>query len=216
MALFSSNKSNDGLSQQDLQELFQRLEHLERKCRRMDKRLVELEEKCSSLCGTIPSPSVTQQPSANTDSLGEHVNSVDGIGSLSEEAPVVITMPVDVPLTAASSLSPSSLSTPVRTLYLPAPTQDGLFLQTSEHEQIGKSIYQLTTSDGQNGTFLLLDTPDAIATAMISVSTFIKPVCKVNGPTAQYPRHIITEEEGTVSREGAGWRVTRKAVVRFE
>jgi len=91
-----------------------------------------------------------------------------------------------------------------------------VFLQASETEQIGKSIYQLTTTDGQNGTFILLDTPDAIATAMISVSQFVKPACKVSGNTALQPRHIITEEEGAASREGTGWKITRKAVVRFE
>ena len=97
-----------------------------------------------------------------------------------------------------------------------APTPDGVFLQASETEQIGKSIYQLTTTDGQNGTFILLDTPDAIATAMISVSQFVKPACKVSGNTALQPRHIITEEEGAATREGTGWKITRKAVVRFE
>ncbi|MBR7086533.1 MAG: hypothetical protein IKI47_03185, partial [Prevotella sp.] len=76
--------------------------------------------------------------------------------------------------------------------------------------------YQLTTTDGQNGTFILLDTPDAIATAMISVSQFVKPACKVSGNTALQPRHIITEEEGVASREGTGWKITRKAVVHFE
>ena len=101
-------------------------------------------------------------------------------------------------------------------LFLAAPTPDGVFLQASETEQIGKSIYQLTTTDGQNGTFILLDTPDAIATAMISVSQFVKPACKVSGNTALQPRHIITEEEGAASREGTGWKITRKAVVRFE
>ena len=101
-------------------------------------------------------------------------------------------------------------------LYLAAPTPDGTFSQASAMEQIGKSIYQLTTADGQNGTFILLDTPDAIATAMISVSQFVKPACKISGNTAIQPRHIITEEEGAASREGTGWKITRKAVVRFE
>ena len=101
-------------------------------------------------------------------------------------------------------------------LYLEAPTPDGTFSQASAMEQIGKSIYQLTTTDGQNGTFILLDTPDAIATAMISVSQFVKPACKISGNTAIQPRHIITEEEGAASREGTGWKITRKAVVRFE
>ena len=43
MGLFNS-KRDDEMPQQDLQELFQRLEHLERKCRRMETRIAELEE----------------------------------------------------------------------------------------------------------------------------------------------------------------------------
>lgn len=101
-------------------------------------------------------------------------------------------------------------------VYLQAPSGDGVFTLFSEQEQIGKSIYLLTSTDGLNGTFILIDTPDAIATAMISVSQFVKPVCKVIGNTHQLPRHIVTEEEGVAQKEAEGWRVTRKAVVRFE
>ena len=101
-------------------------------------------------------------------------------------------------------------------LYLQAPTADGVFTHSSEREQIGKSIYQLNTKDGVNGSFILIDSPDAIATATISVSQFVKPVCKVNGVVRSMPRHIVTEEEGMVQKDAEGWRVTRKAVVRFE
>ena len=80
--------------------------------------------------------------------------------------------------------------------FLLHPLQMAFFSHASSVEQIGKSIYQLTTMDGVNGSFILLDTPDAIATAMISVSQFIKPVCKVGGNVSGYPRHIITEERG--------------------
>jgi hypothetical protein len=115
-----------------------------------------------------------------------------------------------------SSPTPHSSISSTKTLYLAAPSVDGSFPSVSSREQIGKSIYQLTTDDNRNGTFVILDTNDAIATAMISVSQFIKPVCKVKGSTAQYPRHIITEEEGTASMEGGVWKVVRKAIVRFE
>ena len=118
-------------------------------------------------------------------------------------------------LTPLGSESLQSRS-PSQELYLAAPTADGLFLRQSATEQIGKSIYKLVSEDGQNGSFILLDTPDAIATAMISVSQFVKSVCKVSGNTALMPRHILTEEAGVATREGEGWRVVRKAVVRFE
>jgi len=206
MALFGNKRDDDALPKQDLQELFQRLEHLERKCRRMEARITELEETVASQRN-------------NADSVAaEHPVDGQTQESATSVQPVGINMSADVQL--ATTPQPAARPEPHRVeptvFYLPAPSADGLFQQASLHEQIGKSIYQLTTTDGQNGTFILLDTPDAIATATISVSAFVKPVCRIIGSTSQQPRHIITEEEGAVAREGADWRVTRKAVVRFE
>ena len=100
--------------------------------------------------------------------------------------------------------------------YFAAPSANGDFAQVSPREQIGKSIYKLVTEDNMNGHFVMLDTPDAIATAMISTSQFIKPACKVVGDTSKYPRRIVTEEEGAATFQAGMWRVSRKAVVRFE
>ena len=102
------------------------------------------------------------------------------------------------------------------TSYLAAPTADGFFAEESNDVQIGKTIYTLETDDGVNGRFAFFDTPDAIATATISVSQFVKSVCKVAGDARQMPRHIITEEVGLAVKESGGWRMVRKAVVRFE
>lgn len=103
-----------------------------------------------------------------------------------------------------------------RVCYLPAPSSDGCFDNASPTEQIGKSIYRLTTADGVNGTFVMLDSPDAIATAMISVSQFVKPVCKVVGSASVYPRTIQTVDEGSAVFENGMWRVVNKAVVKFD
>lgn len=136
--------------------------------------------------------------------------------------PITINMeqenvPMGIKIDEPNQVLSTTPNTPqTKTLYLAAPSADGTFPSVSMREQIGKSIYQLTTTDDHNGSFVILDTNDAIATAMISVSQFIKPVCKVKGSTAQYPRHIITEEEGTAAKEGAVWKVVRKAIVRFE
>ena len=194
---FNNNKKENDLPQPDLQELFQRLEHLERKCHRMEARIAELEAQMAEK-QAIPEQETTIEVEENTVGIGENAS------------------PDPSPITQHSTPITHHPSPNTQHLFLAAPTPDGVFLQASETEQIGKSIYQLTTSDGQNGTFILLDTPDAIATAMISVSQFVKPACKISGNTAIQPRHIITEEEGAASREGAGWKITRKAVVRFE
>ena len=181
------------------------MEHLERKCRRMEARIAELEEKNAD---------------SELKNMDFEAKNVDSERIFDSEITTVESVGIHIEETPHSSLHtpPSTLheSHSTEILYLAAPTPDGTFSQASAMEQIGKSIYQLTTTDGQNGTFILLDTPDAIATAMISVSQFVKPACKISGNTAIQPRHIITEEEGAASREGAGWKITRKAVVRFE
>ena len=222
---FNNNKRENDLPPQDLEELFQRLEHLERKCRRMEAQIKELEAKMTTpTASETPSEAVSVVES-EVESVGINLdNAAANLMGKPIEMPLgkpmemplgkplekPIEMPLEEPQTAESFGGRSEI------FYLAAPNPDGTFSQASAVEQIGKSIYQLTTADGQNGTFILLDTPDAIATAMISVSQFVKPACKISGNTAIQPRHIITEEEGAASREGTGWKITRKAVVRFE
>lgn len=100
--------------------------------------------------------------------------------------------------------------------YLAAPTPEGLFVDVSPTEQTGKSIYVLTTDDGNTGFFSLIDSDEAMATAMISLSQFVKTACKVVGNTNRPSRHVVNVEEGTVTRAGDVWKIMRKAVVRFE
>lgn len=210
---FNNNKKENDLPPQDLEELFQRLEHLERKCRRMETRIKELEAKMTAPTASETVSEAVSVAESEVESVGINLdNAAANLMGKPVEMPLgkPMEMPLEEPQTAESFGGQSEI------FYLAAPNPDGTFSQASAVEQIGKSIYQLTTADGQNGTFILLDTPDAIATAMISVSQFVKPACKISGNTAIQPRHIITEEEGAASREGAGWKITRKAVVRFE
>lgn len=104
----------------------------------------------------------------------------------------------------------------ISTFFLPAPTPDGVFTETSREEQIGKSIYELTADGNGHGKFKLLSTADAVATAMISVSQFVKPVCKVQGNTHRMPDRIVTVSPGEAMLKDGIWTVTRKAVVEFK
>lgn len=101
-------------------------------------------------------------------------------------------------------------------LYLPAPSPDGVFEEASASKQVGKSIYLLKTKDLENGTFSILEDKDSIATAMISVSQFIKPVCRIEGDTHRYPQRVTTLEEGVVRKEGNSWHLVAKAKLLFE
>lgn len=119
---------------------------------------------------------------------------------------------------AGSTNEPASvaISPATQRFYLAAPTPDGCFTDISTVEQAGKSLYVLTVKEGMTGMYSMIANDEAMATAMISISQFVKSACKVIGDTHKPPRRIITVEEGCVTRESDVWRITRKAVVRFE
>ncbi len=190
--------NKDGLTPEQLEEtlapLLERLDKLETSVKKQAQQMAELELQ------------LKQRQPANTVS---DADSVDGEASaVSFEETMGLSEPTVEPL-ASTPLS-------AQTLFLPAPTPDGLFLESSEKEQVGKSIYQLRTEDGMNGQFIMLNTPDAIATAMISISQFVKPACRIEGNTHQQPRAINTLEEGMAQNDGGVWKVVRKAIVVFE
>lgn len=101
-------------------------------------------------------------------------------------------------------------------LFLPAPSPEGFFAEATSEEQIGKSIYELRPEGGGRGTFALLSSPDAMATAMISVSSFVKPVCRIQGNTHRMPDGIVTLSRGEARLKDGVWVVTSKAVVEFK
>lgn len=119
-------------------------------------------------------------------------------------------------LVVVSDQTKNTQEEPVKRFYLSAPTPDGIFSSVSEKEQIGKSIYVLSTTDGLNGTFVMLATHDALATAMISISQFVKTVCKVHGNINMIPKRVVTEEEGVATNMDGEWKMMKKAIVRFE
>ena len=101
------------------------------------------------------------------------------------------------------------------TLYFSAPTPDGVFTAPSATEQTGTSIYTLTTSDGVSGQFVMLDSHDAIATASISLSQFVKPACRIRQGVNGVPRSVTTVEPGTAVCDGGKWKIAQKAVIDF-
>ncbi|MCQ2112461.1 MAG: hypothetical protein MJY95_03860 [Bacteroidaceae bacterium] len=98
-------------------------------------------------------------------------------------------------------------------LFFPVPVE-GVFANGTEEIEMGKSLYMLKTTDGENGTFTILNTPEAIGTALISLSEMVKPVCKILN-TVDAPLEIVTEAPGQAVREGNSWRVVSKSVVRL-
>lgn len=102
-----------------------------------------------------------------------------------------------------------------QTLYFGPPHADGLMGEASATVREGESIYQLTTTDGTHGTFAVIPTSDSLATALISVSQFVKPVCRVVGTVSAQAARLETLREGAAELRDGAWVVTRKAEVRF-
>ena len=206
MGMFGSN-NKDYITQEQLDEimtpLLERIDKLETAAQKQAKLMAELEQQLKAGVGTA------QKSDDGMDSSA--LQTVEGVGLT--EVPSMDSYGLGA--TEQSSLNHVS-SAESQTFYLPAPTSDGQFLESSGVEQVGKSIYQLRTEDGINGQFIMLSTPDAIATASISISQFVKPVCRIEGNTHQIPRQIETLEEGMAQRDGNVWKVVRKARVSFQ
>lgn len=98
-------------------------------------------------------------------------------------------------------------------MFYPVPV-DGVFVNGSNEIEVGKSLYMMKTSDDKNATFQILNTPEAIASALVSMNETVKPACKILNTVAA-PVEILAEKLGTAEREGDGWRITNKAVVRL-
>ena len=193
------NSSKNTITQEQLDELLTplvaRIDKLETAVKKQAQQIAMLEQKLNDSRNK-------QQIHAHEDDSGEisDLSKCDFVGTTRDEA----------------STDDKKLQVSADTFYLPAPTVDGQFMEYSHSEQVGKSIYQLRTEDGINGQFIMLTTPDAIATAMISISQFVKPACRIEGKTHQLPRQIETLEEGMAQKDGNVWRVVRKAKVLFQ
>lgn len=127
-----------------------------------------------------------------------------------DEAPSAEVTPIITPTETPSSIKPRHTTS---IMFFPVPV-DGVFSNGTEEIEVGKSLYMLKTTDGQNATFTILNTPEAIATALISLSQMVKPVCKIIN-TVTNPLEIVTEGPGTAVREGDTWKMVTKSVVRL-
>ena len=193
MKLFSKNESPEALTPQPVEDVEARaaIQSLEQRIAQLEAQIAQLESKIDEA-----------KANANANSQLSPFNS-----QLSPDSTLSTTL--HSPLNTLHSTRP-------RQYYLSAPTPDGIFTEFSEEERVGSSVYLLTTDDGINGTFRMLNTPDALATLAISISQFVKPVCKIIGAVTIQPRHVAVHMPGSAVFEDGVWRTTVKAQVQFE
>ncbi len=117
--------------------------------------------------------------------------------------------PVNVP--ADKPARPKNYSA---VMFFPVPV-DGVFVNGSTEIEVGTSLYMLKTNDDQTATFQILNTPEAINSALASMDEMVKPACKILSNTVASPVEILAEKLGTAEKVGDGWKITNKAVVRL-
>ena len=190
MKLFSKNESPEALTPQPVEDVEARaaIQSLEQRIAQLEAQIAQLESKIDEA-----------KANANANSQLSPFNS-----QLSPDSTLSTTL--HSPLNTLHSTRP-------RQYYLSAPTPEGIFTEFSEEERVGSSVYLLTTDDGINGTFRMLNTPDALATLAISISQFVKPVCKIIGAVTIQPRHVAVHMPGSAVFEDGVWRTTVKAQV---
>ena len=197
MKLFGKNESPEQPTPQSIEDIEARtaIASLEQRIAQLEAHLAELEGKMSTIAADDYRQHITATPAAAAPSESYGATPVSG----------------DSP-----SANPRHTPSAPRQLYLSAPTPEGIFTDYSDEERVGSSVYLLTTDDGINGTFRMLNTPDALATLAISISQFVKPVCKIIGAVSIQPRHVVVHMPGSAVFEDGVWRTTVKAQVQFE
>ena len=199
MKLFGKNETPEPLTPQPVEDVEARaaIQALEQRIAQLEAQIAQLESKIAEA-----------KANANVNDNGNGNSTLSTLHS---------TLPQDsTPSTTLHSPLNTLHSTRPRQYYLSAPTPEGIFTEFSEEERVGSSVYLLTTDDGINGTFRMLNTPDALATLAISISQFVKPVSKIIGAVTIQPRHVAVHMPGSAVFEDGVWRTTVKAQVQFE
>lgn len=122
---------------------------------------------------------------------------------------------------ATAHHAPSAPATPKKaaptTLYLSRPDANGVFMTASARIEPGNSLFKLTTSDGQKGTFEVINDASVHQLALMMPTENLTRAC--TGPNIQISAGktaIVTDAPGAAVKEGAQWRIVRQAVVHYK
>ena len=211
MKLFSKNESPEPLTPQPVEDVEARaaIQALEQRIAQLEAQIAQLESKIDEAKANANANSQLSPFNSQLSTDSQLSPSNSQLSPFNSQLSPDSTLPTDSPLNTLHSTRP-------RQYYLSAPTPEGIFTEFSEEERVGSSVYLLTTDDGINGTFRMLNTPDALATLAISISQFVKPVCKIIGAVTIQPRHVAVHMPGSAVFEDGVWRTTVKAQVQFE
>lgn len=102
--------------------------------------------------------------------------------------------------------------------FLPIPDPHGIFDSTkaNAHFQRLQSAYKftVTSSDGQQAHFQLVDDIATIVRALENYDEYIRPACRTTVIPPKIATRVITEDPGLAIRNGKEWHLVSKAVIR--
>ena len=103
------------------------------------------------------------------------------------------------------------------TLYLAKADENGRFTRVSRQFELGNSLFALTTTDGEHGSFAVIDHRDVHRFALMMPTENLTRACE--GQSIQVSAgmtRIVTDREGEALCERGQWRVVTKALIHYE
>lgn len=103
-----------------------------------------------------------------------------------------------------------------RTIYLAKPDSKDCFTRATDHFELGNSLFALTTSDGAQGTFVVIDNADAQRFALMMPTDNLTRACTGSGIQVSTGKTgIVTDTPGEATFDNGVWRITRKAIIHY-
>ena len=104
-----------------------------------------------------------------------------------------------------------------RTIYLSRPDEHGFFMSSSTQLERGNSIFQLTTLDGKNGTFIVIDDSDVHHLALMMPTENLTRACTGNNiQVSSGMKRIVTDTAGHATLENGRWRIATMATIHYQ
>lgn len=170
--------------------------------KRIKRRLAALEEKADE---DLPTPTV------NNPSTGHSA----------AEPQVIASQPVvrrPRPAVPAPAETPRAAVQQQVSLFLSRPDEDDCFARATAAFEPGNSIFILTSDDGVNGSFTVINDPDVHRLALMMPTQNLTRACSGNAIQLSAGKsRIVTDRAGKAVRDADGrWQITLKAIIHYE
>ena len=115
----------------------------------------------------------------------------------------------------AASRQPRSAVAKV--VYLTRPDESGRFMGASSRFERGNSIFQLSTTDGTTGSFIVIDDDEVNRLALMMPTENLTRACTGNNiQVSGGMRRIVTDAAGRAVLDNGRWRIVTPAKIHYE